>query len=97
MVRFVDDFVVMCPDRTTAERTLVLVGRQLAALRLTLNWQKTRIVDYADGIEFLGQALAPRRKQGFLEGIGDFHTAEQHLRAHIERLRKPKSSPPSEM
>ncbi|MBO9313635.1 MAG: RNA-dependent DNA polymerase [Chloroflexus sp.] len=97
MVRFVDDFVVMCPDRTTAERTLVLVERQLAALRLTLNWQKTRIVDYADGIEFLGQALAPRRKQGFLEGIGDFHTAEQRLRAHIERLRKPKSSPPSEM
>lgn len=65
MVRFVDDFVVMCPDRTTAEHTLVLVERQLATLRLTLNPQKTRIVAYAGGIEFLGQALAPRRRQGF--------------------------------
>lgn len=96
MVRFVDDFVVMCPDRTTAEHTLVLVERQLATLRLTLNPQKTRIVAYADGIEFLGQALAPRRRQGFLHGISDFHNAEQRLREHVERLRRPDKPPTSD-
>lgn len=88
MVRFVDDFVVMCPDRDAAERTLTLVERQLATLRLQLNPAKTRIVAYADGIEFLGQALAPRRGQGLFHGLTDFHEAERRLREQVGRLRK---------
>ncbi|WP_298821636.1 reverse transcriptase domain-containing protein [Chloroflexus sp.] len=90
LVRFVDDFVVMCPDRAAAERTLTLVERQLATLRLQLNPTKTRIVAYADGVEFLGQTLAPRRGQSFFHGLTNFHEAEQRLREQMNRLRRPK-------
>ncbi len=91
MVRFVDDFVVMCPDRATAQRTLTLIERQLASLRLQLHPEKTRIVPYADGIEFLGQALAPRQGPSLFSGMTDFREAERRLRAQVERWHKPQS------
>lgn len=62
LVRFMDDLVIMCASREEAERALELTRRQLATLRLTLNDNKTRIAAYADGLEFLGQSLAPRRR-----------------------------------
>lgn len=89
LVRFMDDFVVMCASREEAERALQLVGRQLAALRLTLNPAKTRIVAYADGLEFLGQALAPRQSGPRLgAGLGSFEEAEQALRAASRQVRQ---------
>jgi RNA-directed DNA polymerase len=81
LVRFVDDLVVLCATREEAERALELTRRQLAALRLRLNDEKTRIASYADGLEFLGQALAPRRTGPRLgEGLASFEEAEQALR-----------------
>ncbi|NJO85037.1 MAG: hypothetical protein HC828_21320, partial [Blastochloris sp.] len=52
LVRFMDDLVVMCATRDEAEQSLRLVERQLAAVRLSLNTEKTQIVDYADGLDF---------------------------------------------
>jgi RNA-directed DNA polymerase len=54
LVRFMDDFVVMCASEHEAETALALVQRQLATLRLTLNSEKTRVVAYSNGIEFFG-------------------------------------------
>lgn len=81
LVRFMDDLVVMCATREDAERALELTRRQLGALRLQLSPTKTRVVAYADGLEFLGQSLAPRRGGPRLgEGLTNFEEAERALR-----------------
>jgi RNA-directed DNA polymerase len=81
LVRFVDDFVILCADRVEAERALSLARRQLAMLRLALNEEKTRVVAYAEGLEFLGQALAPRQGGPRLgDGITSFAEAERALK-----------------
>lgn len=82
LVRYVDDFVVMCATHEDAVWALDLVRRQLAALRLQVNEEKTRILAYADGLEFLGQALAPRQRGPRLgAGLTNFADAERALRA----------------
>ncbi len=89
LVRFVDDFVIMCPSRLEAEQALDLACRQLTILRLTLNSDKTQIIDYGDGIEFLGQALAPRRRGPYLEdGLRTFQEAEKALQQAAAKVRK---------
>ncbi len=86
LVRFMDDLVIMCASREEAERALELTRRQLATLRLTLNDNKTRIAAYADGLEFLGQSLAPRRRGPRLgEGLTSFEEAERALRDVSQR------------
>ncbi len=89
LVRFVDDFVVMCPTEQEAHRALALAERQLQMLRLTLNAEKTRIVQYNDGLEFLGAALAPRQSgPSFIEGATNFEEAHTRLRAAARQVRK---------
>lgn len=81
MVRFMDDLVVMCASRGEAEGALALMRRQLAALHLCLNDEKTQVAAYADGLEFLGQSLAPRQSgPRFGEGLASFEEAERALR-----------------
>lgn len=81
LVRFMDDFVIMCASRAEAEQALDLARRQLATLRLALNPEKTQVASYADGLEFLGQALAPRRRGARLEqGLRSFEEAQEALR-----------------
>jgi hypothetical protein len=89
LVRFVDDFVIMCANQAEAEQALALARQQLASLRLTLNPDKTRVVDYADGLEFLGQALAPRQSGSrFGQGLTSFTEAEEALRKAAGNLRR---------
>jgi RNA-directed DNA polymerase len=57
LVRYADDFVVLCRSRVEAEEALVLVGQVLTELGLELHPEKTRIVDLREGREgfdFLG-------------------------------------------
>jgi RNA-directed DNA polymerase len=55
MVRYADDFVILCKTRADAERVLALVQRWVAENELTLHPAKTRIVDArTEGFEFLG-------------------------------------------
>jgi RNA-directed DNA polymerase len=56
MVRYADDFVVLCRSRSEAERALAEVERWTAAAGLQLHPDKTRIVDAAQagGFDFLG-------------------------------------------
>lgn len=86
LVRFMDDLVIMCATREEAERALSLTRRQLATLRLDLNEAKTGIVAYADGLQFLGQALAPRPHGPKLgQGLASFEEAERALRDVSQR------------
>ncbi|GIW98757.1 MAG: hypothetical protein KatS3mg111_2090 [Pirellulaceae bacterium] len=55
MVRYADDFVVLCRSRAEAEAALELIRSWLAEARLTLHPTKTHIVDAASaGFDFLG-------------------------------------------
>ncbi|MGH9960089.1 MAG: reverse transcriptase domain-containing protein, partial [Pyrinomonadaceae bacterium] len=54
LVRFADDFVVLCKSKPQAERALKLTRRILANLRLTLSDEKTRVTNFTDGFKYLG-------------------------------------------
>jgi RNA-directed DNA polymerase len=89
LVRFMDDFVILCASKEEAEQALVFARRQLALLRLEVNEEKTRLVNYEDGLEFLGQALVPpRRSSRLAAGVTSFAEAEHLVRASSERVRR---------
>jgi RNA-directed DNA polymerase len=56
MVRYADDFVLLCHSEAAAQRALVLVQQWTAEVGLTLHPEKTHIVDatQAGGFDFLG-------------------------------------------
>jgi RNA-directed DNA polymerase len=55
MVRYADDFVILCRSQSEAEQALAEVGQWCEAEGLTLHPTKTRIVDVrAEGFDFLG-------------------------------------------
>jgi len=56
MVRYADDFVLLCRSKDEAQRALVLVQQWATTVGLTLHPEKTRIVDASQrgGFDFLG-------------------------------------------
>jgi RNA-directed DNA polymerase len=68
MVRYADDFVILCRSAADAERALELVRAWVTANGLTLHPDKTRIVDSRTdhfdflGYSFRGQSHWPRQK-----------------------------------
>ena len=54
LVRYADDFIVLCKSRKSAEKALELTEDVLRALELELDDAKTRIVDFNQGFRFLG-------------------------------------------
>ena len=55
MVRYADDFVILCRTRDDAERALALVQQWTAEAGLTLHPEKTHVAHAADdGFQFLG-------------------------------------------
>ena len=68
LVRYADDFLVLCKDETRAQQALELTEEVLAALKLRINEAKTRIVDFERGFRFLGvqfvRSLVMKTKSG---------------------------------
>jgi len=68
MVRYMDDFVILCRSPEEAEKALKIVEEWVQANGLTLHPEKTRIVDARqEGFDFLGYTFRdnlrlPRRK-----------------------------------
>ena len=55
LIRYADDFVIICRTKQDAEAALQRVKQIMAILKLTLHPTKTRIVDMGrDGFDFLG-------------------------------------------
>jgi CRISPR-associated protein Cas1 len=55
IVRFADDFVILCKSEKLAQAAFEDLKTVLTPLGLTLNPEKTRLVDFDKGFEFLGQ------------------------------------------
>jgi CRISPR-associated protein Cas1 len=71
LVRYADDFVVLCRSQAMAQRALELTQEVLTSLRLTLHQDKTRITSFDQGFKYLGATFIksfrwekPRRKPG---------------------------------
>jgi len=54
LVRYADDFVILCRYKREAREAMAVAERALARLRLALNPHKTRIVHFDQGFRFLG-------------------------------------------
>lgn len=59
LVRYADDFVITCRDEQEARQALDFAGRKLAELRLQIHPEKTRILRFEQGLEFLGYKFDP--------------------------------------
>jgi RNA-directed DNA polymerase len=62
MVRYADDFVVMCHSREEAVEVLAMLQRWTTGAGLTLHPGKTRIVHINEGFDFLGWHFKGRHK-----------------------------------
>lgn len=54
LVRFADDFLILCRKKKRADKALEFTADVLESLRLKLNPKKTRVVDFNHGFRFLG-------------------------------------------
>jgi CRISPR-associated protein Cas1 len=54
MIRYADDFVILCRDQESAELALEDAALWLAGAGLEINFDKTRIVTFHQGLDFLG-------------------------------------------
>jgi len=60
LVRYADDFVVLCRDEAKARRALALVQAVIARLGMTLHEDKTSVVPPGESFLFLGQHFRAR-------------------------------------
>lgn len=54
LVRYADDFIVLCESERRAQRALRATEKLLRALRLELNPAKTQLTTFDRGFDFLG-------------------------------------------
>ncbi|MGH7965584.1 MAG: group II intron reverse transcriptase/maturase, partial [Candidatus Binatia bacterium] len=70
LVRFADDFLILCKEKPRAEKALQLTEALLKELRLSLKLEKTRLTHFDQGFHYLGTLFlrtlhmpAPRKKE----------------------------------
>ena len=79
-VRYADDFVVVCPDRASAEQALVLVKAVVQdSMGLQLHPTKTKICSFGQGFEFLGFRISSH-------GVSMRQKAVEKFRQRIREL-----------
>jgi hypothetical protein len=98
LVRYADDFVVMCDTKAAVEEARQCVGVVLARLGLELHPEKTRLVDLShgrEGFDFLGCHLRKRvsgaiwtrtRQRVFYLHRWPSHRAMARVRARVREL-----------
>lgn len=85
MVRYADDFVILCRTSAEAARALELVGHWTAENGLTLHPTKTKIVEArGEGFDFLGYRFANGHRYPRRKSLAKFKEA---LRAQTRRTR----------
>jgi RNA-directed DNA polymerase len=91
LVRYADDFVVLCRGRAEADAARELAGRVLAGLGLELHPDKTKVVDLTEGregLDFLGCHFRARVSGRMLErGIRRYYLQRWPSQAAMKRVR----------
>jgi len=92
LVRYADDFVVMCSSEAQAHAAQELAGQVLADLGLELHREKTSVVDLREGregLEFLGCHFHARVSGRLLErGIRRYYLQRWPSQQAMKRLRQ---------
>ncbi len=70
LVRYADDFVILCRSREEADRLFRSAEAEAGELRLALNASKTSLLDLRHPFEFLGFRFAPTAGDWRLDGGG---------------------------
>jgi RNA-directed DNA polymerase len=80
MVRYADDFVVLCRTADDAQQALTIVRRWIAAAGLHLHPEKTRLVDLQQpgGFDFLGYHFARHYRVPRTKSLGQLKDAVRH-------------------
>jgi RNA-directed DNA polymerase len=91
LVRYADDFVVLCRSRAQADAAHELAGQVLAELGLELHPDKTKVVDLTDGragLDFLGCHFRARVSGRLLErGVRRYYLQRWPSQAAMKRVR----------
>jgi CRISPR-associated protein Cas1 len=58
LIRFADDFLILCKTKPRADQALKLTKQVLVGLRLTVNDEKTRVTSFTEGFKYLGASFA---------------------------------------
>ena len=85
-VRYADDFVVVCPDRSQAEAALALVSEVMTELGLELSAEKTKIASYGKGYEFLGFRLSSKSRTMRPKSLEKFKTKVREITRRCHNL-----------
>ena len=85
-VRYADDFVIVCKDRTQAEAALTLVENVTTQLGLSLSPEKTKIASYGKGYEFLGFRLSSQSRTMRPKSLEKFKTKVKELTRRCNNL-----------
>lgn len=64
VLRYADDFAIPAESRSEAEQALVAAGEVLGEWGLELNTDKSRIVSFDEGVEFLGRTVDAHHRAG---------------------------------
>ncbi|MCA1678163.1 MAG: group II intron reverse transcriptase/maturase [Actinobacteria bacterium] len=92
LVRYADDFVVLCRSERDAKAALEVAGTILAGLGLTLHPDKTRVVDLREGREgfdFLGWHFRARVSGRLLErGVRRYYLHRWPSQRSMKRIRQ---------
>lgn len=92
LVRYADDFVVMCSSEAQAHAARELAGKVLADLGLELHREKTRVVDLIEGregLDFLGCHFHARVSGKLLErGIRRYYLQRWPSQQAMKRVRQ---------
>ena len=89
LVRYADDFVVLCRRHSQAQAALRHIGRIMARLGLKLHPEKTRLVNLSwgkEGFEFLGWYV--RKRRSILRNPRLFFVQRWPSRRAMKRVRR---------
>lgn len=86
MVRYADDFVVLCQTEAEAQQALARIHAWTQAAGLTIHPQKTRLVDatHPGGFDFLGYHFERGKKTPRAQSLAKF---KDRIRAKTRRMR----------
>ncbi|MFH1060654.1 MAG: group II intron reverse transcriptase/maturase [Pseudomonadota bacterium] len=93
LVRFADDFVVLCKGRQKAGQALERIAELLRERGLTLHPEKTRLVSFDQGFKFLGHLFVRSLALKKEEWEGEVRLAEQAASEACPETTRPETAP----
>ena len=79
LVRYADDFVILCRTLPDAEKALALVRTILTELGLTLSEEKTKITSFEEHFDFLGFTFKPNAVVMRQKAVEKFKEKVRHI------------------